>query len=84
MNLIKDNEPDKETCAKLIDDKVKDPAWNPILKSAFTKCFTDVVGQKEKILAELAKEPFKISKDQCNGIYVPLVACVQLESFKVS
>ena len=84
LNLIKDNEPDKEASMKYIENTVKDAAWNPVLKSALTKCFTDVTAQKDKILAELAKEPFKVAKDQCNGIFVSLVGCFQMESCKVS
>lgn len=83
LKLIKDKTIDKDAFAKHMDDKVKDASWKPVMKAAADQCVKEVTEKKVEILNELAKEPFNIKPDQCNGIYMSLVTCIHLVGFGV-
>lgn len=80
---VKDNGIDKDAILKYADGQIKDDTWKQILKSAIETCYKDINDKKDEILKELAGPPFNISKDQCNGIFMSMATCSQLEAFVV-
>lgn len=83
LKLVKDNAIDKDAVISHLDKEIKEAHWKPVLKAAVEECHKDIMGQKDKIIAELEKAPFNIKKDQCNVLFMSMVTCIHLEGFGV-
>lgn len=83
LKLVKDNAIDKDAMQKYIDTQVKEANWKPVMKTAVEECHKEITATKDEIVKQLSGAPFKISKDQCNVIFMSMITCVHLEGFEV-
>lgn len=81
--MAKDNVIDKDALLKHIDSVMKEPSWKPIMAKGADDCLKEINEKKDEIIKEMESAPFNIKKDQCNAVYMSLITCIHIESFKV-
>lgn len=78
MELIKNDDLDKEAVLKYLDNKVTDSDWKAVSKRSFEYCIKEMEPQLEEM-----QKHSNFTKSECNVKYDVITECFDIAAFEV-
>lgn len=79
LNLLKNDDFDKDAVVKFLDNQVKDATWNKLFKESFENCTKEM----EPLLPKIQQRA-NFTKEVCDVKFESVTGCSDINIFAVS